>query len=118
MIRFRYTAWDGSQRVRLDPDELFARLAEYMSQTDDAAAALDAILRDGYQGDSFEVIGLDELMARVERAMDELFGTYNLDHALDETRRHLDELLEQEQLAAEAIGDTARLERLQGLQDP
>ncbi len=112
MIRFRYTAWDGSQQVRLDADELFSRLAEYMAQTDDATQALDALLRDGYQGDGFEVIGIDELMARVERAIDELLGTYNLDHALDETRRRLDELLEDEQTAAREAGDDERLERL------
>jgi uncharacterized protein with von Willebrand factor type A (vWA) domain len=117
MVRFRYTAWDGSQRVRLDPDELFNRLAEYMAESEDSAAALDALLRDGYQGDGLEVVGLDELMARVERAIDELFGTYNLDHALDETRRALDELLEQEQEAAAQTGDGGRLERLQELMD-
>jgi uncharacterized protein with von Willebrand factor type A (vWA) domain len=117
VVRTRYTAWDGSQRVRLDADELFDRFAEYMSQTDDAGEALDALLRDGYQGDGFEVIGIDELMARVERAIEELLGTYNLDHALDEPRRKIDELLEQEQIAAEQAGDSARLERLQELFD-
>lgn len=117
MVRFRYTAWDGSRPVRLDADKLFERLAEYMAQTDDADAALDALLRDGYRGDGFEVIGIDELMARVERAIDELLATYNLDHALDETRRRLDELLEQEQDAVDAAGDHERLERLRKLMD-
>jgi uncharacterized protein with von Willebrand factor type A (vWA) domain len=117
MVQFRYTAWDGSQRVRLDADELFKRLAEYMSQTDDASEALDQLLRDGFEGEGFEVIGIDELMARVERAIDELLATYNLDHALDETRRRIDELLEEEQTAVEQVGDEARLERLRKLME-
>ena len=58
MVHLRYTAWDGSQRVRLDPDRVFERLAEYLSETDDLGEALDRLLRSGIEGDEFEVEGL------------------------------------------------------------
>ena len=115
MVRYRYTAWDGTQRTELDADELFARLAEHLGRTDDLDAALDALLAEGFDGDGFEIVGIDELLARVERALDELYSTYNLDHALDDPVRCLDELLETEEAAARDAGDGERAERLADL---
>ena len=39
MLTVRYTRWDGRQRVRLDPDEIFGKLGEYLSYTDDVRQA-------------------------------------------------------------------------------
>src|SRR5438132_6347664 len=40
----RYTAWDGTQQVRLSADEVFEKLSEYLSFTDDVQQALDWLL--------------------------------------------------------------------------
>ena len=45
MIRVRYTAWDGTQHVRLSADQVFERLSEYLSFTDDVQQALRLELR-------------------------------------------------------------------------
>src|SRR5919204_556374 len=40
MLRVRYTAWDGTQEVRLQADQVFEKLSEYLSFTDDVQRAL------------------------------------------------------------------------------
>ena len=53
MIRLRYTQWDGSQRVRLNADQVFEKLSEYLSYTDDVQQALEWLMRQGaeWEGD-------------------------------------------------------------------
>jgi uncharacterized protein with von Willebrand factor type A (vWA) domain len=105
MVRFCYTAWDGSQHVRLDPDQVFERLAEYLSETDDLGEALDRLLRSGMEGEEFEVVGIDDLVAELRRKLQELYDTYNLDHALDRHGERLDDLLADEGDAIDEIED-------------
>ena len=40
MLTHRYTRWDGRQRVRLDAEQVFEKLSEYLSYTDDVRQAL------------------------------------------------------------------------------
>ncbi len=47
MLVVRYTAWDGTQQVRLDAEQVFEKLSEYLSYTDDVQQALDWLLRPG-----------------------------------------------------------------------
>ena len=112
MVRFRYTSWNGSQRVRLDPDRVFERLAEYLSETDDLGEALDRLLRNGIQEEGFEVAGIDDLVAQLRNELQRLYDTSNLDHALDRHSESLDDLLEQESEALDSLEDeTTRTQR-------
>ena len=45
MFRSRYTRWDGSQRIQLTPSQVFEKLSEYLSFTDDLQQAMDWLLR-------------------------------------------------------------------------
>lgn len=101
-MRLRYTDWDGTQDVRLDADRVFGKLAEYLSYTDDVEQALDWLLRQGAEFDGFEVVGLDELLERVRQEIRDKFSQVNIDRALDEPRRRLDELLDLERDASGA----------------
>ena len=47
MLVVRYTSWDGTQQVRLSADEVFEKLSEYLSFTDDVQQALDWLLHQG-----------------------------------------------------------------------
>jgi uncharacterized protein with von Willebrand factor type A (vWA) domain len=105
MVRFRYTAWDGSQRVRLDPEQVFARLAEYLSEADDLGEALDRLLREGLSGEEFEVLGVDDLVAKLRAELQRLYDTHNLDHALDRHDERLEGLLDDEREALDALED-------------
>ena len=47
MIRLRYTSWDGSQRIRLDPEQVFEQFADALSATDDVQQALEWLVSEG-----------------------------------------------------------------------
>src|SRR5574340_533965 len=96
MIRVRYTQWDGTQRVRLNADQVFEKLAEYLSYTDDVQQAVDWLLRQGAEWDGIRVVGLDELLEQVREQLRQRYRSFNLEHALDEIRQRLEELLDLE----------------------
>ena len=96
MLTVRYTRWDGRQRVRLDPDEVFSKLGEYLSYTDDVRQALDWLLRQGADFSGTRVLGLDELLEQVRKQIRERHREHDISRALDEMRRKLDELLDLE----------------------
>jgi uncharacterized protein with von Willebrand factor type A (vWA) domain len=114
MFKVRYTAWDGTQRVKLDADRMFEKLADALSYTDDVQQALDWLLRQGFDLDGVPVAGLDDLLAEVRAQMRERLGKYNLDEAFDEPRARLDDILEREREALDAMrreGDEGALAR-------
>lgn len=110
MVLVRYTSWDGTQEVRLDPDEIFERLADHLSATDDLGEALDRLLREGVGGREFEVVGLDELADRVRREIQQLYDRYNLDRSLERPWNDFDDLVQMEKdaLARRSPSDDRR----------
>jgi uncharacterized protein with von Willebrand factor type A (vWA) domain len=58
--------------------------------------ALDWLMRQGAEWEGMRIIGLDELLEELREKMREQYAKYNLDHALDDLRRRLDELLDVE----------------------
>jgi uncharacterized protein with von Willebrand factor type A (vWA) domain len=96
MIRIRYTEWDGTQRVRLEPDRVFEKLAEYLAYTDDVQQALDWLMRQGADWGSVRVMGLDEFLEQLRERLREHYRNVDLSGALDEIRQRLNELLDLE----------------------
>ena len=82
MLTVRYTRWDGRQRVRLDPDEIFSKLGEYLSYTDDVRQALEWLLRQGAELSGMRVPGLDEILEQIRNRMREHYRDFDLSHAL------------------------------------
>ncbi|HYD49744.1 MAG TPA: hypothetical protein VEB21_15415, partial [Terriglobales bacterium] len=108
MLTIRYTRWDGSQSVRLDADQVFEKLSEYLSYTDDVDQALDWLMRHGAELEGMRVVGLDELLEQLRQQLEEKYQQFNLDHALDQMRRKLDELVDLEREALDSCRDGAR----------
>ena len=96
MVVIRYTQWDGSQRVRLDADRVFEKLSEYLSYTDDVHQALDWLVRQGAEWDGARVLGLDDFLEALREQLRARYQAVTIDHALDEPRRRLEELLDLE----------------------
>lgn len=110
-MRSRYTIWDGRQKLALDAELLFDRLAGHLSDTDDLSEALSRLLREGVGGDGFEAVGLDELAERVREAIRELFDKYNLARSLEEPWNEADDIVAAEEDAAKGIPSRAERER-------
>jgi uncharacterized protein with von Willebrand factor type A (vWA) domain len=103
----RYTAWDGSQQIRLSAERVFEKFAEYLSYTDDVQQALDWLMRHGLELDSMPIMGVDEFLEQLREEMRARYNRFNLEHALDDVRERLDEILDLERDTLAQRGDDA-----------
>lgn len=118
MLTIRYTEWDGRQRVRLEAERVFEKLAEYLSYTDDLQQALDWLMRQGAEWDGVRVMGLDEILEKLREHLRERYRTFNLDHVFDDLRRRLEDALDLERDALrQRPDDDAAAARLRQLAD-
>ena len=106
---YRYARWDGSQRVPdLSAEDVLDALSDDLMAEGDVGSALSRLLRrgmthpSGMNGD--EVVGLDELLDRLERRRQELLDRYQLRDVLADVREELEEIV-----ATERAGVKARL---------
>jgi uncharacterized protein with von Willebrand factor type A (vWA) domain len=99
MITIRYSQWDGTQRVQLSADQVFEKLAEHLSHTDDLQQAMEQLMRQGVDGDNGEdgkLKGLDDLVRELREEMRKRFREFNLKHSLDDVQERLESILRQE----------------------
>ena len=96
MVNIRYTQWDGSQKLKLDADKVFEKLAEMLSYTDDIRQAMDWMMRQGMDFDGVKVQGLEEFLEQLRQEMRQRYRDFNLKNSLSELEKKLEELLNQE----------------------
>src|SRR5213593_2148528 len=118
MLVVRYTAWDGTQAVRLEADQVFEKLSEYLSFTDDVQQALDWLLHQGIEWpDGIRIMGLDDFLEQLREEMRSRYRDANLREAFSELREKLQELLDLERDALERLDDQAEAARRRALLD-
>src|SRR6266850_1333853 len=106
MLRVRYTAWDGTQEVRLQADQVFEKLSEYLSFTDDVQQALDWLLHQGLEwDDGIRVMGLDDFLEQLREEMRSRYRQVNLRDAFTELREKLEDILDLERDALDRLSD-------------
>jgi len=98
MVTIRYSEWDGTQRVRLSADQVFEKLAEHLSHTDDLQQAMDMLMRQGVEGENEDgkLKGLDDLVRELREEMRKRFREFNLKESLSEIQQRLEHILQQE----------------------
>ena len=95
-----YSHWDGSQaEFSLDAEEALDALSDLLMEGLDVQQALEWMRRHGFQlgGLDMRVMGLDEMLDELRAEAESLYDRYDLDHAMDEMRRRLDDILDREQ---------------------
>src|ERR1700719_5263750 len=102
MISTRYTQWDGTQKLRLDADKVFEKLAEYLSNTDDLRQAMDWMMRQGMDFDGVKVMGLEEFLEQLRQEMRQRYRDFNLRNALSEMEKRLEDILNRERAKLES----------------
>src|SRR5438128_2889131 len=118
MLRVRYTAWDGTQEIRLEAERVFEKLAEYLSFTDDVQQALDWLLHQGLEWEQgVRVMGLDDFLEQLREAMRSRYREVNLREAFRELREKLEELLDLERDALDRLADREAAARRRELLD-
>src|SRR5439155_14582456 len=103
MLKLRYTAWDGTQEVRLAADRVFEKLSEYLSFTDDVRQALDWLLHQGLDWEGVRVMGVDDFLEQLREEMRSRYRQVNLRQAFADPLEKLEELLDLERAALEGL---------------
>jgi uncharacterized protein with von Willebrand factor type A (vWA) domain len=99
----RYTQWDGTQKLKLDSDKVFEKLAEYLSYTDDLRQALDWMMRQGMDFDGVRVMGLEEFIEQLRQEMRQRYRDVNLKNSLSEMEQKLNDVLGRERQTLEGL---------------
>jgi uncharacterized protein with von Willebrand factor type A (vWA) domain len=103
MVTIRYSNWDGTQKLQLDADKVFEKLAEYLSYTDDVRQALEWMMRQGIDFDGVKVMGLEEFLEQIRQEMRQRYREFNLKDSLSEMEQRLDDILKRERQTLDAL---------------
>ena len=99
----RYTNWDGTQKLKLDADKVFEKLAEYLSYTDDVRQAIDWMMRQGMDFEGVRVMGLEEFIEQLRQEMRQRYRDFNLKDSLSEMEQKLADILDRERRTLESL---------------
>jgi len=122
MIRYRYSAWDGSQDAfQPAPEDVLDSLADYLLQGGDLHKALRTLMQRGMRDRHNRVMpGLQDVLNRLRAMKEQQLRQYDPNSALDDLRRQLDDIVAREggALEAQLQATRQRLERLATDTDP
>ena len=101
MRSYRYSRWDGTQESPpVDGEDLMDAMADDLASHGDFRQALRNLMRrgmEGRMGSGFE--GIREMVERLRQQSRERLERYNLASLVDELKKRLDEIVEQEKAA-------------------
>jgi uncharacterized protein with von Willebrand factor type A (vWA) domain len=113
-VTFRYSRWDGSQRVDdLDAGDLLDSLSDDLMNYGDLNAALQRLLRWG----SPNMQGLEQLLKQLREARERELGRYNLDSTVDQLRQEVQEIVDTERQGIERRQNEAATPEARKLMD-
>ncbi len=103
MSTFRYSRWDGSQQLPpFDADDVLDAISDDVLAEGDVRRALQRLMQRGLRGTrGGDIPGLRRIMERLRARRAEELERSNLDSALDDVNRKLDEILASERAGIE-----------------
>jgi uncharacterized protein with von Willebrand factor type A (vWA) domain len=97
-VKFRYSRWDGSQRLDdLDAGDVLDALSDDLMNYGDLNAALQRLLRWG----SPNMPGLEQLLKQLREARERELGRYNLDSTVEQMREKVQDVIDTEKRGIE-----------------
>jgi len=106
MQGYKYSAWDGTQGIDLDPEEILSELADDILERGDLRQALRRMTQRGMRGQN--LMGLQDLMQRLRQRRQQQLERFNLDSSVDALKEALEEILRLEQEGIQRRLDQAR----------
>ncbi len=94
MMRYRYSAWDGSQSVELDADDILSALSDDLLERGDVRQALRRLTQRGMRGQN--LMGLQQLLQRLRDRRQQRLDQFDLGSAVDNLQKALEEILQLE----------------------
>jgi uncharacterized protein with von Willebrand factor type A (vWA) domain len=91
---FRYSRWDGTQKLDLDADQLLSAMADDLLYDGDPWRALRRMMQQGARmPEGGKMPGLRDLLERLKRQRQERLQRYDLGSSLDDIKKKLDEVM-------------------------
>ena len=112
---FNYRAWDGSQKVELDPDELLGAMADDVLADGDPWRALQRLMHHGTPpGEGQRRRGLQDVLRELRKQKQQRLDRYDLGSSLEDIRKKLEDVLKTEREGIERRLSEARQGTEQG----
>ncbi len=97
MPLFRYSRWDGSQKLDLDADQLLSAMADDLLYDGDPWRALRRLMQQGARTpEGGKMPGLKDLLERLKRQRQERLQRHDLGSSLEDIKKKLDDVIQTE----------------------
>ena len=97
MPLYRYSRWDGTQKVDLDADQLLSAMADDLLADGDPWRALRRLMQQGARMPGGQrVPGLKDLLDRLRRQKQQRLDRYDLGSSLEDVKKKLEEVVRTE----------------------
>ena len=94
MPLYRYSRWDGTQKIDLDADELMSAMADDLLYDGDPWRALRRLMQQGAKNhEGQRMPGLKDLLERLKRQKQQRMDRYDLGSSLEDIKKKLDEVM-------------------------
>src|SRR5919201_898675 len=94
---FRYSRWDGLQKVELDADDLLAAMADDVLADGNPWRALQRLMHQGIPpGQGQRRRGLQDVLKELRRRRQERLDRYDLGSSLEDIKKKLDDVVRTE----------------------
>ena len=94
---YRYSRWDGTQRVDVDAEDLLDAMADDVLYDGDPWRALRRLMQQGMQTpEGGKMPGLRDLLERLKRQRQQRLDRYDLGSSLDDIKKKLEQIVKQE----------------------
>ena len=97
MPLYRYSRWDGSQKIDLDADQLLSAMADDLLADGDPWRALRRLMQQGARTpEGQRMPGLKDLLDRLRKQRQERLNRYDLGSSLEDIKKKLEEVVQTE----------------------
>lgn len=95
--RYRYSQWDGSQKINLDADEILGALSEDLMEFGDLQQAMRYLMQRGMETEDGNYIkGLRDLVRQLKDQRRQRLERFNMGSIMDDISEQLEEILDLE----------------------
>jgi uncharacterized protein with von Willebrand factor type A (vWA) domain len=110
MIRYRYSAWDGSQETfHPSPEDVLDSLAEHLLQGGDLQKALRLLMQRGMSDRHGRMMrGLQDILNKLRTMKEQQLRQYDPSSVISDLRRRLDDIIARERQTLEAQLEATR----------
>jgi uncharacterized protein with von Willebrand factor type A (vWA) domain len=94
---FRYSRWDGTQKIDLDADQLLSAMADDLLADGDPWRAMRRLMQQGTRlPDGQRMPGLRDLLERLKRQRQQRLDRHDLGSSLEDIKKKLEEIVQTE----------------------